>query len=426
MNNILKQTLTNMRQQPLLTGLTIAGTALAICLMMVVVMTREVQLVDYGNEPNRSRTLYVKNLHVATENGGQMYGTMTLRAANGIFADMKSPEYIALFCQGYGRVDTNMPGGDIVPLRAKAVNAAFFKVFSLDFIDGRPFTDEECQSNAPIALLSRSACRRLFGREDNVRGKTFMIAHHEYRAAGIVEDVSTMLKTAYSEIWVPMSTLLDMPHPLASAGINPQYNTHIAMMAKSADDFPAIRAETERMLAAYNKTLVPDTLHLIGQPDEQEAYVNRIWSFPGPDLDEIHKGYLIIFVILLIVPAINIASMTQSRLQQRREEIALRRTFGATRSTILWQTFAESLMQTLIAGVIGLLLCFVICYFAADFVFDKNRWTEADMTFTLDANVLFSPVLYGWALLFCLVLNTLSSIIPAWRASRGNIVDALK
>ena len=416
MNNILKQTLTNMRQQPLLTGLTIAGTALAICLIMVVVMTREVQIVDYGSEPNRSRTLYVKNLHAACENGSHVYGNMNMKTVNGIFINMKSPEHIALFSQGYGTLDTNVPGGDVVPLFAKAVNAAFFKVFSLDFIDGRPFTDEECQSKAPIALLSRSACRRLFGREDGVRGKTFLIAHHEYRVAGVVADVSPMQKSAYSEVWVPMSTQLDASHS----------SVCVAMMGRSAADFPAMRAETERMRAAYNKTIVPDTLHLIGQPDDQETYANRIWANPGPDMDEIHKSYLIIFIILLIVPAINMASMTQSRLQQRREEIALRRTFGATRSTILWQTFAESLVQTLIAGVIGLLLCFVICYFAADFVFDKYRWDDAGLTFTLDAGVLFSPVLYGWALLFCLLLNTLSSIIPAWRASRGNIVDALK
>ena len=426
MNNILKQTLTNMRQQPLLTVLTIAGTALAICLMMVVVMTREVQLVDYGNEPNRSRTLYVKYLHIASENGGNIYSNMTMRTVNGVFAKMKTPEAIALYSRGLVTIDTNVPGGDIVPLHIKSVNAAFFKVFSLDFIDGQPFTDEECQSNAPIALLSRSTCRRLFGREDNVRGKTFMIAHHEYRVAGIVENVSPLLKCATSDIWVPMSTDHEQPYPLASAGLNPKYFVYVAMMAKHTDEFPAIQAETERMRTAYNKTIAPDTLYLMGQPDEQDTFVNRIWASPGPDMDEIHKSYLIIFIILLIVPAINIASMTQSRLQQRREEIALRRTFGATRSTILWQTFAESLVQTLIAGVIGLLLCFVICYFAADFVFDKNRWEEAGVTFTLDANVLFSPVLYGWALLFCLLLNTLSSIIPAWRASRGNIVDALK
>ncbi len=51
MNNILKQTIAGMRQQPLITALTVIGTALAICLIMIVMMTREVQIADYGAEP---------------------------------------------------------------------------------------------------------------------------------------------------------------------------------------------------------------------------------------------------------------------------------------------------------------------------------------------------------------------------------------
>ena len=426
MNNILKQTITNMRQQPLLTGLTIAGTALAICLIMIVMMTREVQIIDYGNEPNRSRTLYVKYAHIVSANGGNSYGNINMDMVNGIFTKMKSPENIALFTIYPPTLDMYAPGKEIVSVRTKAVNAAFFKVFPLNFIDGKPFTDEECQSNMPIALLSESACRKIFGQQENLKGKTLMIANHEYKVAGVVEDVSSILKTAYSEIWVPMSSMPDVKHPLSATDLEPKGNVGVAMQAKSTADFAAIRNETTRMLAAYNKTIAPDTLHLMDQPDDHETYTYHVWANEGPDMNAIYMRYLTIFVILLIVPAINIASMTQSRLQQRREEIGVRRTFGATRSTILWQTFAESLLQTFFAGILGLLMCFAICYFAADYVFEKDWWTESGMILTLDTSVLFSPVLYGWALLFCFLLNTLSSIVPAWRASRSNIVEALK
>ena len=40
---------------------------------------------------------------------------------------------------------------------------------------------------------------------------------------------------------------------------------------------------------------------------------------------------VIIFIILLLVPAINLSSMTQSRLRQRVAEIGVRRAFGSTR-----------------------------------------------------------------------------------------------
>ena len=126
MNNILKQTIANMRQQPLLTGLTIAGTALAICLIMIVMMTREVQIIDYGNEPNRSRTLYVKYAHIVSANGGNSYGNINMDMVNGIFTKMKSPENIALFTIYPPTLDMYAPGKEIVSVRTKAVNAAFF------------------------------------------------------------------------------------------------------------------------------------------------------------------------------------------------------------------------------------------------------------------------------------------------------------
>ena len=44
---------------------------------------------------------------------------------------------------------------------------------------------------------------------------------------------------------------------------------------------------------------------------------------------------------------------------------------------------------------------------------------------TVDSSILLHPSTFLYALLFCFVLNLLSSGIPAWRASRTSIVNAL-
>lgn len=423
MNNILKQTIAGMRQQPLITALTIIGTALAICLIMIVMMTREVQLADYGAEPNRSRTLYVKNIHMAMSEGYDNYDSgMYAEVAKSIFLKLKTPEAVATMSTNDDMLNVSTSNGDEMPLRVKAVNDGFFKVFALDFIEGKPFTKEECESDLPIAILSRSTCRALFSQETSVKGKTFMIENHEYKVAGVAENVSKLLTHSTADIWVPMSSY-PAEHPLKSS-LYPYSGVSVAMLAKDKGDFTRIRHEVERNLAAYNKTS-KDTLDFVGAPDVQEVDVNRFWSNIPPDIEEIHLHYLLIFVILLIVPAINIASMTQSRLRQREAEIGVRRAFGAKRSTILLQTMMESLLQTLMAGVIGLAFCIAFCYFLADYIFEAGLF-EREYGLTLDLGILFSPAIYGWALLFCLVLNILSSTIPAWKASRCNIVEALK
>lgn len=428
MNSIIKQTFASMRQQPLLTGLSIAGTALAICLIMIVMMTREVKIVDYGNEPNRSRTLYVSAYHKAKGAGGHSYSSsLESDMAQGVFAKMKTPEKVAFFSYMIiAPLDASIQGRDNVSAQTKAVNADFFDVFPLDFVEGQPFTKEECNSNMQIAILTKSVARKIFGQETGLKGKTFLLANHEYRVAGIVKDVTSMLQSAYAEIWVPFNVAQAEQHPLAATNLYTAYNTSVAIMAKSKADFPKIRAEVKRLLAAYNKSISPDTLEFVGQPDDIETATNREWANEMPDMKSIHLRYLLIFAILLIVPAINIASMTQSRLRQRREEIGVRRAFGAKKRTILSQVMIESLVQTILASILGLIMCFIICGCASEFIFQEGSFFGITHEITFDASVLFSPEIYGWAILFCLVLNILSSVVPAWRACRANIVESLK
>lgn len=423
MNNILKQTIAGMRQQPLISALTVIGTALAICLIMIVMMTREVQIADYGAEPYRSRTLYVPQ-SITRQEGHKIYnGAVEMKAINEIFMKMKTPELVVAYTMNTSRRQVSAAGSEVIQLRVKGTGNGFFRMFPMSFIEGKPFTKEECDSYMPIALLSRSACRRLFSQETGVKGKSLIIDNYEYHVAGVVEDVSRMLNNASSDIWVPIST-----HPdniaLQSKLLFDYGN--VALLTKSTADFPKIRQETNRLLAAYNKTIAPDTLDFMGGPYEVEAAVNHYMLESDPDLTDLYLHYMLIFAILLIVPAINIASMTQSRLRQREAEIGIRRAFGAKRSTILLQTFMESLIQTLIAGVLGLLLCLGFCFLLANYIFLTDDWTERHTDISIDMDILFSPEIYGWALLFCLVLNVLCATIPAWRASRRNIVETLK
>ena len=140
-----------------------------------------------------------------------------------------------------------------------------------------------------------------------------------------------------------------------------------------------------------------------------------------PDVDQARRQRLIIFIILLIVPAINLSSMTQSRLRQRVAEIGVRRAFGSTRLELMGQIIAENLVVTLLAGVMGLLLSVAFAYLGNTLLFAQ----EFSQTLSPPASILLHGSTFGWALLFCFVLNLLSSGIPAWRASRIGIVNAL-
>ena len=143
-----------------------------------------------------------------------------------------------------------------------------------------------------------------------------------------------------------------------------------------------------------------------------------------PDVDAARRQRLVIFVILLIVPAINLSSMTQSRLRQRVTEVGVRRAFGSTRMEIMGQIVAENMVVTFFAGVLGLLLSVTFAYLGESMLFAEG-FSKAVNAPLIDASILLHASTFGWALLFCFILNLLSSGIPAWKASRVGIVNAL-
>ena len=67
------------------------------------------------------------------------------------------------------------------------------------------------------------------------------------------------------------------------------------------------------------------------RPYDQETQSISFCCQFGTGFKAARRERVIIFIILLLVPAINLSSMTQSRLRQRVAEIGVRRAFGSTR-----------------------------------------------------------------------------------------------
>lgn len=196
------------------------------------------------------------------------------------------------------------------------------------------------------------------------------------------------------------------------------------ILARSAADFPAIREEAEQLRRKYNDSLRDSEVFYRGQPDEQFANLYRKWS-EKPDTKAIILRYMLVIAILLLVPAINLSSMTLSRMRRRMAEIGVRKAFGATGGELIRQIFFENLLLTLFAGVLGLALSYAATFLLNGFLFNNSTNAYLSGETALTPGMLLSPWAFLAAFGFCLLMNILSAGIPAWRASRMNITDAI-
>ena len=332
-----KQALAQLRQHPLISVISIAGTALSIFLIMLVVMLQQVKVAPFSPESNRNRFLHVHYMSISHKDWGDgtSNGPMSVRTAREVYKSLKTPEAVTIYCSMPVSTPVSLPAMPAIGADVRETDDTFFKVFDFRFVNGKPYDEATFNAGTPVAVITESISRALFGSTESA-GKEFLLNHAPYRVVGVVKDVSTLADASYGQVWIPF-TSTDLPNDTWS-------DQHMGMMsvtilARSHDDFGEIRAEAKRRMSEYNSILADQGYTLIdrNRPYDQETQSISFAANLEPDLKSARRERAIIFIILLLVPAINLSSMTQSRLRQRVAEIGVRRAFGSTRMEMVGQ-----------------------------------------------------------------------------------------
>ena len=292
-----------LRQQPLISAVSIAGTALAIFLIMLVVMMQQVKVVPFAPESNRDRFLHVKWMSISNSNWGDgtSNGPMSAQTARECFQSLKTPEAVTIYTVFPISTPVSLPGSPAISVDLRQTDDIFWRVFDFSFIGGKPYDKATFDAGQPVAVLTESVVRSLFGTTDVV-GREFLLNHAPYRVAGVVKDVSTLADCAYGQVWVPYT----------STGMDKEAwnDRHMGMMsctmlAHSRDDFPAIRQEAERRKLEYNTLIGKDGWELIyrNRPYDQEKNAIAFGANIEPDVDAARRQRIMIFVILPFAPA---------------------------------------------------------------------------------------------------------------------------
>lgn len=405
----------------MLSLISILGTALAVCLIMVLVMAQEVRLAPYAPEVNRDRMLFVTRMGCAekgqTTSSG--HGLMAYEYGKKAFKALKTPELVSLVRHEKTATLSLPASRDLQSATRVSPDAEFWQLFDFDFIAGAPFTAEEVHSASKRAVIVESLARKLYGTTEVV-GRELLIDFNPHTISGVVRDVSPLASSCYAQVWTPCTTLLDDTGWGDIMGETKAY-----ILARSADDFDAIRAEVEALRLQLNAANPGFDAYYLNQPDDQFTTINRKWANIAPDMGAIVRRLVISLCAILIVPAINLSGMSSSRMRKRLGELGVRRAFGARRGQLLSQVLWENLLQTLIGGVIGLLLAVASTYLFSGLIYSLSDITLENGALAIDLLSLLSWRIFALAFFACLVLNLLSALWPAWRASRRSIVHSL-
>lgn len=420
----MKQIINELKAQPVIAWVTIFGTALAIFLIMVVVMLNQVNVVPMSPESNRDYLLYADYIYTeSTDTLNRQAGSSSLgpKVVENVFGDLKTPEMITVYYNWTSTANVKGEGIPVMEADMRYTDANYFKIYDFKFLAGAPYNEADVNSHLRKAIITEDMARTLFNSVDEAVGKDVNINERTFTIVGVVDNVSPVTKYAYSQIWAPLPEE-EVDDWGARFGTG---SYAVAMLAKNKKDIQAIKDEVNSNLAKYNAAQAGEMLksHLNDGPftSEEKAYGARSQD----DINTAKRRQYMLYLILLLIPAINLSTMTRSRLASRTGEIGVRRAFGATRMSIINSIITENMIITLIGGAIGLILSWIFGGLFFNSIYSAGLFAKYKVEYSAGAGALFAWSTFAYVLIFCFILNLLSSGLPAFRASRIKVVDAI-
>ena len=415
----LKQAWTLLRQNPLFSGLYIAGTGLAIAMPVY-------------PEVNRGRTLYLTQASFtngpSTYNSALSYSALQDWALHFENAEVISAQYASWRFTENAYIQPADRSGDFHP-QIKLVDPAFFRIYAFRFLEGSPFTDSDLQSGIRTAVITDDLARRLFGTTQGVVGQSFSLSYISYRVCGVVRGGSYLTSESYAQVYLPYS--VDDRYRKSQTDLFPYVGSfRLTFLVKDNAQAKALQAEVKDVTRRLNLEHKGQwEMNLWEQPTTHalsvfQEYPAQEFSFWGKV-----RYFGLMLLVLLLVPALNLSGMIASRMESRLAEMGVRKSFGAGRNRLLSQVMWENLLLTLLGGVLGLIVAWLAIYVGREWLFflldDFTRPVPEGVNAYVSGEMLFAPLVFLCAFLLCVLLNLLSALLPAWLSLRKPIVYSL-
>jgi putative ABC transport system permease protein len=228
-----------------------------------------------------------------------------------------------------------------------ASNEEVIPVFNLELEMGRLFTKADAQKRNKIIMLSKTMAEKLFPDAENALGKYVVMEKQNYKVVGI-------LKTKGGG-------------GLGGGGLD----DHVYIPFKSSFSFNTDKKYYGLYFKTTSKEVVSRvkndvTQALLKRYDEDEFSVmeqSEIMDTISSIFNIINSVLVAIAAISLVVGGIGIMNIMYVTVTERIKEIGIRRALGARKNDILFQFLTESICLSLLGGLLGLGLSFLIVFF---------------------------------------------------------------
>jgi putative ABC transport system permease protein len=330
---------------------------------------------------------------------------LTLADAEAIADPLEAPNVINVAPYIQTSVDVST-GSETSAVTITGVTPAYADVANDEVTEGEYINQDQLLARSAVALIGTDTADKLFGRKENLVGQTVRIAGQPFYISGVLKSKGgSGFGSQDNRIVVPLTTAQSRlvqrtPHDRVDA---------IEAQASTSDTVNQASDEISQILRTRHRTEVGlDDFTIFTQ-----ASILRV----APTI----TGTLTIFLggiaaISLLVGGIGIMNIMLVSVTERTREIGLRKAIGARRRDILVQFLTESMLLSLVGGIIGIILAQGISSLISFIA------TQSGTPFTPEISL--NAILL--ATLFSMGVGLLFGLYPANRAASLQPVEALR
>ena len=277
----------------------------------------------------------------------------------------------------------------------------FLDVKSLEFEEGRFFTESESNSGSQVVILGYDIAQSLFKSTDPL-GKIVRMYGQRFTVIGVVkkQGMGMFGEQNDTSAFFPANFIRRMYGENSDSTI-----PVIIIKPEKGADIDALKAELTQKIR---------TLRGLKAGEMDNFFVNVLSGLTDLIDNIVGQMNIIGWVISgfsLLVGGFGIANIMFVSVKERTSLIGIQKALGAKNNFILYQFLFEAVILSLIGGIIGLLLVWIIAIVLTN---------ALDFEFVLS----LSNVLIGSSL--AIAIGLISGILPAIAASKLDPVEAIR
>ena len=296
-------------------------------------------------------------------------------------------------------------------LHGAFADSTFFALFDFPFLRGNP-TQALSQRNGIV--ITKTMAEKLYGTTD-VIGQTVQLEHKDnFSIAAVLEDLPANSQFGDVEYFLPWSYFTALGWGSDEWNSN-NYFTYVLLKENAQAE--AVNEKIKHVTANHLRGVLDDVSnraiflhpaskwHLYSKVENGQLVEGRIVTV---------RLFGIIAVFILLIACVNFVNLSTARSEKRAREVGVRKVAGAQRLSLILQFMSESMLLTLLSGVVAFLVVWI--------------GVPTFSTFTAKQLTLDFGSLYFWmaALGFIFFTGLLAGSYPAFFLSGFQPVKVLK